>query len=586
MAHRRVVGEGDHLLDQPLAAVVGRVGLAGDHDLHRPGGVQQQGAQPLRVAQHQGEPLVRGHTAGEADGEHVGVEHRGDPAELGLAGPALAPGGAQPAAGLLHQLGAQAAAQVPDLGVADPFQTGPALGVAGGHRFLGAFGAELGGAQAHHGRVDPGGGVHPVGDRGDRHLGGVEAGPQAVEHRAADLAVQGGDPVGALGQPQAHRGHVEELRVPAAPGLGTEREHRLDRDAGQCGVAAEVAGDQVAVEAVDAGRDGRVGGEQGAGPDGLQGGGEVEPGRPVGDQFADPLDAEEAGVALVGVEDLGGGVPGQPAVGTHGPDAADAEQHLLEQPVLAAASVEPVGDIAFGGRVGLDVGVEQQQGDPPDLGLPDVRRQGAAAGQGEVDPARGAVGLPQQADGQFVRVQEGVALLLPADPVEGLPEVAVPVEQPHADDRDAEVAGGLEVVAGQDAEAAGVLGQRGGDAVLGREVGDGGGRRGGAALLVGLVPARAGEVLAQVVGEVAESAQEPPVGGECGEPGGRDLPEQPHRVLAGRGPDLRVHGPEEVPGLGVPGPAQVEGQLVQRLELFGQDGADGESADCLHRREA
>ena len=43
----------------------------------------------------------------------------------------------------------------------------------------------------------------------------------------------------------------------------------------------------------------------------------------------------------------------------------------------------------------------------------------------------------------------------------------VPVEQSHADHRDAEVAGGLEVVAGEDAEAAGILWQDGRDAILG-----------------------------------------------------------------------------------------------------------------------
>ncbi len=74
----------DELLDQPLAAVVGRVRLAGDDELHRPLGVEQQRAQPLGVAQHEGEPLVRRHPAGEADGEDVGVEHGVDPAELGV----------------------------------------------------------------------------------------------------------------------------------------------------------------------------------------------------------------------------------------------------------------------------------------------------------------------------------------------------------------------------------------------------------------------------------------------------------------------------------------------------------------------
>ena len=97
-AHRRVVGEAHELLDQLLAAVVGGVRLAGDDDLDRPLGVQQQRGEPLGVAQHQGEPLVRRHPAGEADGEHVGVEHLVDPAELGLAGAALQPGACAPAA--------------------------------------------------------------------------------------------------------------------------------------------------------------------------------------------------------------------------------------------------------------------------------------------------------------------------------------------------------------------------------------------------------------------------------------------------------------------------------------------------------
>ncbi len=58
-------------------------------------------------------------------------------------------------------------------------------------------------------------------------------------------------------------------------------------------------------------------------------------------------------------------------------------------------------------------------------------------------------------------------LLLPALAGEALAEVAVPVEQADADERDAQVAGGLEVVTGQDAEAAAVLRQGGGDAEFG-----------------------------------------------------------------------------------------------------------------------
>ena len=56
--------------------------------------------------------------------------------------------------------------------------------------------------------------------------------------------------------------------------------------------------------------------------------------------------------------------------------------------------------------------------------------------------------------------------------VDRLAEVAVAIEQPDADERQGHVAGGLHVVAGQDAEAARVDAERLVEAVLGAEVGD------------------------------------------------------------------------------------------------------------------
>ena len=182
--------------------------------------------------------------------------------------------------------------------------------------------------------------------------------------------MQLGDAVGPLGQPQAHHRHVEDARVAALVVLGAEREDPVDRHAGAGVVAAEVLRDQVAgkrsmpagtgvwvVNTVPARTASRASSK-------------VEP--VVLGQLADPLEAEEAGVALVGVEHLGRGCAGEPAVGAQRADAADAEQHLLQQPVLAAAAVEPVGDVALGRLVVLDVGVEQQQRHPADLGLPDL----------------------------------------------------------------------------------------------------------------------------------------------------------------------------------------------------------------------
>ena len=101
----------------------------------------------------------------------------------------------------------------------------------------------------------------------------------------------------------------------------------------------------------------------------------------------------------------------------HRPDAADAEQQFLLQPVVAAAAVQPVGDLAQGRLVLLDVGVEQQQRHPADLGHPDLGGQRRAAGQADGDPDRlaGAVGaVPQQGERQAVRVAGRVVLRLPA----------------------------------------------------------------------------------------------------------------------------------------------------------------------------
>ena len=151
---------------------------------------------------------------------------------------------------------------------------------------------------------------------------------------------------------------------------------------------------------------------------------------------------------------------------SQGPDAADAEHDLLAQAVLDVAAVEAVGDA--GGLAGCSrrhVGVEQVQRDPADVDAPDRDRDVLAADlEADLQP----VGVHRQP----VRVRAGERLLLPAVGVEALVEVALAVEQPDADERHAEVGRRLQVVAGEHAEAARVLGERLGQTELGREVGD------------------------------------------------------------------------------------------------------------------
>ena len=134
------------------------------------------------------------------------------------------------------------------------------------------------------------------------------------------------------------------------------------------------------------------------------------------------------------------------------------------------------------------------------------------------------------------------------------------------------------MVAGQHAEAAGVLGEGLGDAELGGEVGDRPQRR----ALAGLEPAVAVEVALELVAHVAEEAPEPGVVDEGLEPVAGHHAQQAHGIVHGRVPRVGVDPLEQVAGLGVPRPAQVHGQLLQRGELGGQGRPDGEAAEGLH----
>ncbi len=116
--------------------------------------------------------------------------------------------------------------------------------------------------------------------------------------------------------------------------------------------------------------------------------------QPLVAEFGDALQAEEARVALVGVEHLGRGMAGETTVRPDRAHSSDAEQHLLEQPVLAAAPVEPVGHAPFTEVVLLHVRVEQQERDTADLGQPDPGPQRPAAGQGQGDLGRGCRRVP------------------------------------------------------------------------------------------------------------------------------------------------------------------------------------------------
>ena len=443
MAHLRVVREAHELLDKSLAAIIGRMGLAPDDQLHGTLRIEQEIAQAVGVPEHEREPLVGGDAPRESDREDIRVQDAVDPSELSITRTAHAPRCAEPGARISDELLAQHALDRPDRLIGDAPDGLPSASL------LDQLRPHLAGGEVAHLACYPGRGVHAVGDRGDEDLVGIEARPETGEHPAAHGTVQQAHAIGTLRQAQAHHGHVEDAGIPTLEGLRTQFEDAVDRHPGLGIVAAEEALDEFAREAIDAGGHRGVGGEDGARAHRLEGRVEVQAPH---DELAHALESEESGVTLIGVEDLGGGMPGDLAVAPQGTHTADAEEHLLCETVLPPAAVEPIGDVTIGWIVLLDIGVEEEQVDAADVSDPDTRTQGASPGEADRDRDALTGCIAQERHGQAVRIDDRVGLELPALPRERLVEVAGSVEEPDTDDGYAEIRRRLEVIAREDAE--------------------------------------------------------------------------------------------------------------------------------------
>ena len=212
--------------------------------------------------------------------------------------------------------------------------------------------------------MQPGPGMHAVGDRADRHLADVESRPQRPEHLPAHLAVQFRHAVGSLAQPQPQHRHVEAAPVAARVVLRAQREDAVHR---QWAEVRELVAQQVDGEPVDACRHRGMRGEDHASAGAFHRGVEIVPGDHL---LTNPLQPQQHGVALIGVVDLGCGMPGDAAELPDGAYAADAEQHLLGKPMVGAAAVQLVGDQPFPIWVDLQVGIQEHQRDSTDSADP------------------------------------------------------------------------------------------------------------------------------------------------------------------------------------------------------------------------
>ena len=187
---------------------------------------------------------------------------------------------------------------------------------------------------------------------------------------------------------------------------------------------------------------------------------------------------------------------------------------------------------------------------------------GAGAGL-DADGDGAAVLRRRRPDRQRRGVDVEVLLLLAHLVVEALPEVALVVVEADADQRDAEVGGRLDVIAGQDAEAARVDRQRLVQPELGREVGDRPRpQHAGVALAPGV--ARPEVFLEAAVG-VVDAAVQRQLRGALVDGRDRQLLQQRDRIVPETAPQAGIEVAEQAGRVLVPAPPQVAGQAAQAL---------------------
>ena len=393
--------------------------------------------------------------------------------------------------------------------------------------------------------------VDAVGDVADRHVIFAALGIEAAPHRPRHLAVQRRHGVGAVAGSQGQHRHAERLvavvRVDAA-----EAHELVAIEAERFAQRSEVLVDEPRAEAVVPGRHRRVRREHDLCGDAAERFPDVD----ALDDHPLPheLERREGAVALVEVQHAG-----RDAQGGKRAHAADAEQQFLADADALVAAVEPRRQLAIFGLVAVDVRIEQQQRVAADRQLPDARGNRAGAG---LDRDRDGDAVAQRRPHrQRSVIDVDVVLLLPAVAIEPLPEVALVVVEADADERDAEIRRALDVIAGEDAEAAGIDRQRLVEAELGREVGDRARpQHAGVACAPGV---RRVQILLHPAVGVVDAAVQRELRGPLLEFVDRDLLQQRHRIVVERPPQHGIELAEEAGRVRIPAPPQV---LRERAE--------------------
>src|ERR1019366_6862694 len=265
----------------------------------------------------------------------------------------------------------------------------------------------------------------------------------------------------------------------------------------------------------------------------------------------------KAAVPFVQVQDAGGD-----AHGAERAISANAEQRFLADADAAIAAVQTRSKFAIFLGVAFHVGIEKKQIDAAYADTPDFGADDAATGF-NLHADGFAVGADGGLHGELIDVGMEVLFVLPALAVEALGEVALAIEQAHADQGNAEVGRAFDMVTGQHAEAARVDGQRFMQAEFSGEIPN---RARTQDPGMDGAPGNVGfQILALTTPRVINAAVQHELTRAPFDLRQRHFAKQRDRVVVELAEASRVKFAEQAGGIGIPAPGKVAGQ---RPEFF------------------
>ena len=540
----------EELLKHVLAVLVGRVGLAGEHDLYAVRSAQQR-ARRVDVGDQQAEALIGRDAPREADGQRVRVEVLRRRARIVGAVASTEPLEHAAPGDRVDERRPLLATRGPQLVVGDAFDRRPGLRV--GAPAEPAF-AEVPIEERSHRVTEPGRFVYAVRNVADRHIALREIGPQRMPHRPRDLAVACADRV------CARRGVQCELRQPERLGRPLRRRAAEPHESGHAhpDLVGERARDPRELSygvGVVAGRNRCV--------------------RREGDPRADTLDrlGHRGACGNLPPRELQRGERRMPfvemqvsRVDSHRlqrSHPSDAEQQVLREANVGVRDIQARGGPAAERGVLRAIGIQQVERNSADVDTPDLGMDAFVRNRHRYGQRLTAVACHERR-WEALRVAVDPVLVLTPGDVDVLAEEALAVEQADGDERERVVRRLLEEIAGECTESAGIDRQRCVDAVLSAQEG---GRPIGA-----IVPrcGRTRELGAERFDRPLDAIGKLSVAGGYLERRRRRLLNEAHRVAGHAAPAFGIEAPEQLSAAGLPRPVVVVGQAGETGERLGQ----------------